>query len=355
MNEPPSEPSTIWVDRWFSSSAGTFLELIRAQHPNAQLIYTHRAPDRRAQAVVDLCLRDVPTSVDDVVGFAADHHVDVLVPARDVELAARSAGRLSAHGTAVALPTRDLAVLATMRDKHRTYQACNEHQLAPTPQWLVANNGAELIEAVAEWTERGQLCCIKPTIGEGAAGFRVIDPGWNPSDELLTWPSTRLSPVELERLVAGLTRPLPPMLVSDFLPGEETSIDVASCHGEVVACVTRRKQSATTQVIERDLTAEEIVAAMSKRWALHGCWNAQFKVGEDGRPRLLEVNPRPAVGSLHTAESGPNFPALGVALAWGTDVTPIDPPDGLLLHRHQTVEQFPLAGRFEADTHGLST
>lgn len=331
-------PATVWVESWFASSAATFLELIRAELPQTRLIYTHRDPDQRAAAAADLCSTSVPLTADDVVSFATTHDIDVVVPARNIGLVARTASRLAAAGVTVALPTADLGTLESMLDKQRTYQMCEDHQLALTPRWRVASGARELLDVVGEWTARNEACCIKPTIGEGAAGFRVVDPGWNPSDALLEWPSVVVSPAELERLVAGLGRDLPPMLVSDFLPGDETSVDVASHDGEVIACVTRRKLSASTQVIERDPETEAVVNSISKHWALHGCWNAQFRDDTAGQPRLLELNPRPAAGSLYTAPLGVNFPALAVLLASGADITPVRQPDSYLICRRQVAD-----------------
>jgi len=314
----------------------TFIELVRAEFPAARIIYTHETGDPLAAAAADLYSTDVAQSVDEIVAFAIANQVDVMVPARNIALAAAAAPRLADHGVVVAIPTTDMTFLDTMRNKGRTYAICNEYQLASTPRWRLAVGADELVEATREWTANGERCCIKPTVGEGASGFRVIDPKWDPARALYNWPSVTISPADLERIVGGPAKNLPPMLVSDYLPGDETSIDVASNDGDVVSFVVRRKQSAALQTIERQSETEAAVHALSKHWSLHGCWNAQFKLDNDGTARLLEVNARPAAGSLHSATLGLNFPALSIQLACGLHYRCAKPPESGQIHRRRT-------------------
>lgn len=328
-------PLTIWVDRWFASSAATFLELLRAANPDSTLLYTHHEPTRGAMRGADLCLPGPEDHVEAVVAFAVEHGVDVWIPARNQSMAVIAEPVMRELGVAVTIPSTDPGVIAAIRDKHLTYQACDDHELAATPRWVTATGVTELAEAVAFWIDRGSACCVKPVIGEGAVGFRIIDPAHSARAAFTGWPSPVMSPDEFFWHLSRLDTGLGAVLVSDVLPGDETSVDVASVDGEIAVAVSRRKLSATLQRIDHRPDLEAVVARLAAHWRLHGCWNAQFKTASDGIDRILELNPRPAAGSLHSAAFGANFPALAVSIARGGRVGTVAVPDGLSLERSE--------------------
>jgi ATP-grasp in the biosynthetic pathway with Ter operon len=231
-----------------------------------------------------------------------------------------------------------------IRHKDATYGECESRSLAPIPRWAAADSPAAVLAATRVWTDKGEACCLKPVVGEGARGFRVLDPISKLSDSLFDWPSNRLSVTHFERILQDLDH-IPRTLISDFLPGLETSVDVASVSGEPIACVLREKRSGSVQAIVSNPEIEKCIWQISQHFQLHGCWNAQFKNSHEGLPYLLEMNPRLAAGSLHTGELGVNFPAIAVAIALGLNLAPISSPTSGYLHRQEFVTSLPQGDR----------
>lgn len=286
---------------------------LRAAFPQADLIYTHHSPSPAARTLATSY--DIAAdSVDAICAFAAKTGADVVVPSRHPDLFVQALPQLRQQGTAVALPSDSSTVIDELRDKSRTYAACDAVVPGYTPRWMTASSPTELRDAVETWTSVGQRACYKPVHGEGAAGFRIVDPSAGETDNFLTWPNAVFSTRRFDELVGQVSR-VPTMLVSDFLPGPEYSVDVASVHGSVVVSVTRRKIATAHQRVESVAEIDSVVGALSEAWALTGCWNAQFRRDRAGRPRLLEVNPRPAAGSLYLTVIGVNFPELAVRIA----------------------------------------
>ncbi len=315
-------PRAIWIDRWFASSAGIMLRSLRAAFPDSALIYTHHAPSPAARAIATACHDVAVDTVDAIAGFAERSQAAVILPSRHPDLFVRALPLLQRRGTAVAIPSASPAVIDALRDKSKTYAACDLVIPGYTPRWATASSPMELRDAVTAWTASGQRVCYKPVYGEGAAGFRIVDPAAGETDNFLTWPNAVLSTRRFGELVGQVSR-VPTMLVSDYLPGPEYSVDVASVDGSVVVSVTRRKIAAAHQRIESIAELDRVVAALSESWSLTGCWNAQFRHDGDGKPRLLEVNARPAAGSLYLTAVGVNFPELAVRIALGLPVAPL--------------------------------
>lgn len=315
-------PSAIWIDRWFASSAGLMLRSLQAAFPDSELIYTHHAPTPVASATSTACYDVAANTVEAIVGFAERSQADVILPSRHPDLFVRALPLLQRRGTAVAIPSDSPAVIDALRDKSKTYAACDLAIPGYTPRWTTASSPGELRDAVTAWTSSGHSVCYKPVHGEGAAGFRIVDPAAGETDNFLTWPNAVLSTRRFGELVGQVSR-VPTMLVSDYLPGPEYSVDVASRGGAVEVSVTRRKIAAAHQRIESVAELDWVVAALSESWSLTGCWNAQFRQDGDGKPRLLEVNPRPAAGSLYLAAAGINFPELAVRIALGLPIAPL--------------------------------
>ncbi len=334
VNDAP----TIWIDRWFPSTAVRFLDLVRTEFPRSKLIYSHPDPGGDVIRAADLWVSTIgDTSVDSAFRFAVEQDVDVLLSVRNLPGLLLARSRFEEAGVSLAGPASGMAAINAMSEKDETYRSCDEFGLAPTPNWTTADSPESLLAAVERWADGEGLCCIKPTVGEGARGFRVIDPDWDSGAALFDWPSDRMTASELAKLLRDSGHRFPRTLVSDFLPGVETSVDVASASGEVIVSVVRRKKTSSVQVVDVDDEISAAVSRMSRHWGLHGCWNAQFRADHLGHPKLLEVNCRPAAGSVYTSDLGVNFPALALRLALGGPTPSLATPVTGLLRRREFV------------------
>jgi len=155
--------------------------------------------------------------------------------------------------------------------------------------------------------------CVKPAVDHGARGFRVLDESAGRLADLLSLPSVRVHPDEVERLLSGGAA-VPTLLVSEYLDGEELSVDVLSRDGELLAAVPRGKGGPQwTRVLVDSPEAVGITEAMVKGHRLSYLSNVQVRRG-GGRLCLLEVNTRAASGLFHSAASGLNLPHLALRL-----------------------------------------
>lgn len=221
--------------------------------------------------------------------------IDVLIPTVDSELVplARRRRELGAAGTRLVLA--DEATLACCLDKWELYLTCSGTVNVP---------GTSLVDDGFDPSSVAIPSIVKPRSGSGSRGVAILR-----------------SREEVERLPRDGS-----LLVQDFLPGTEYSLDVlARPDGEVVAVVPRArlKIDSGIAVTARTVISERLDAigrAVAARIGLTAIANVQVKEDARGEPALLEVNPRfPGTMSL-TVAAGINMPRLSVEAALGTPI-----------------------------------
>lgn len=229
---------------------------------------------------------DHPEIVNDLLALCRKHAIDVLVPTVDSELekVARARDAFEALGTKVMVASSH--TLEMCLDKLALARACRGHVRVP-------RTSTPAVAADEPWAFP---VIVKPRRGSGSRGIHVAH-----------------DRAELEQLTATGD-----VLVQEMLPGAEYSVDVlATVDGRVVAAVPRERLKvdsgiAVTARIVRDPELEEVAIRVAKTIRLTGVANVQLKRDVNGRPALLEVNPRfPGTMPL-TVAAGVNMPLLAL-------------------------------------------
>ena len=148
-------------------------------------------------------------------------------------------------------------------------------------------------------------CFVKPVRGKGSRGTALC----HTAEELAVQRALRQD-----------------LLIQEYLPGEEYSIDVLSdLQGEPLVAVprirlaTREGISVRGRVIH-DQQMQQLCMEMAGFLGLKGPSCMQMKRDANGQSKFLEVNPRMGGGTVFTALAGVNMAALTVSLAVGEKV-----------------------------------
>ena len=107
------------------------------------------------------------------------------------------------------------------------------------------------------------------------------------------------------------------MLVMEALPGAEFSIDLVADHGEILYMAARQSNSITASIpmestLFHDEEGYQIARNVIKLLRLDGNADLDFKYDKNGRPVLMEINPRLAATMRIFKEGGMNLPYLRV-------------------------------------------
>lgn len=227
-----------------------------------------------------------PGFVDALLARCADHGVDVLVPTVDCELepVAGQAERFARQGIRLLLPPP--SVLGLTLDKLALATACADVVRVPRTESAATTDPTD-------WT---YPVIVKPRRGSGSRGIAVVQ-----------------SPEDLVARALG-----DDMLVQEFLPGEEYSVDVlADPSGTVVAAVPRVRQRVDSGVSVAGYTVvdpelQEFAVAVVEALGLPFVSNVQIRRDRAGRPALLEINPRVPGSLALTVAAGVDMVPLAV-------------------------------------------
>jgi len=235
--------------------------------------------------------------VDCVLATCVARDIDVLVPTCDAELLTLAKHRLrfERHGVRLLLASR--YTLEVCLDKWSLLQLCRGHVVIPK---------STIFDDCFSPKGWAFPLIVKPRTGSGSRDIYIAR-----------------NHKELARLERGNG-----WLVQEFLSGKEYSVDViANAEGEVLAAVPRERTKIDSGVAVashtvNDPTLIEAAKTVARLIGLKHVANVQFKLDEEGRPGLLEVNCRfPGTMAL-TVASGINMPALSLMEFFGKSIDP---------------------------------
>ncbi|MCI1017459.1 ATP-grasp domain-containing protein [Microbacterium sp. C5A9] len=235
-----------------------------------------------------------PGRADDFVPAIArmveEDALDLVISTVDVELIALAGRREELAPAVLAAPSQD--TLSVALDKLLLSERCES--TGRTPRTVLAGPDAQAVD----WDFP---VFAKPRQGAGSRGVRMVPD------------RTALDALPIDE---GL-------IVQDYLPGEEYSVDViADASGAVVAAVPRTRARVDSGVAiagrtVHDAELEDTAAAIAQAIGLLGVANVQLRRDRDGRAVLLEVNPRFPGALPLTIAAGVDIPALVADLFLG--------------------------------------
>jgi hypothetical protein len=106
------------------------------------------------------------------------------------------------------------------------------------------------------------------------------------------------------------------LMLMQYLPGPERSVDCLACDGELIRCVVRRKADGG-QWIEDNPAIEALARSLTARFRLNHLFNVQFRDAA-GASYLLEINARMSGGLPFACQGGVALPLWAIRLALGT-------------------------------------
>lgn len=306
---------------WFNKSLSALralVDLIRAEDKDQKfnMILSHpqetstismtdaefyQEPNLAGAAYVDWC-----------IGFCREHKIDLFVPAKEViEIAKRKDEFLPTK----VLLVSDVDTLSVLENKAKFTEVL-EGASIPTAQTKAVRSLEEFREAHATLKPAHEKLCIKPSISIFGLGFRVLDEQNTLITHILKGKENIVNRHELEKSMEGMPAFDPPLLLMEYLPGPEWSVDCVARNGILYFAVQRCKpnQAGAAQVITQDQEIQAMSERLTALFHLSGMFNIQFRQSKDGI-KVLEINARPSGGSPSACLAGPNLPLENLKLA----------------------------------------
>lgn len=231
--------------------------------------------------------------------------------------------------------TPDAHKLNIANNKTALYKYFNGSSFVPL--YRCVSTLEEIEKVIPEFGYPHKAVCIKPASSEGSKGFRIIT---NEKVDILNErPGTAKICWDLLRTHLEQYEKMPDILIMEYLPGAEYSVDCVCKDGETIICIPRQRIQTSMGVsveslIEKNDEIIEISKRIIKDLNLSYNINIQFKYSWDGIPKLLEINPRVSGSLVANLGAGVNMLELSLRLAYGLPLPPIDVKWGIKMIRY---------------------
>ncbi len=304
--------TTVLVERGFSRME--IVEFMKKADSGLTVYGTHEQPYEDCPTVM-LPPLETPEGIAQANALIAKHGIDAFWPQKSAEY---DLSRLDCAVHTAADP----ATIALVNDKERFAAWLDDDIYRARSVGVLGADG--VAEAIRDWRATDRPVCVKPVDGIYGQGYwRLVENGVSlldePSGREIS-PNLYLAALRSEELVTGRRR----MLVMDWLPGPEVSVDMLSWHGRPLIHAARTKLSDSLQRIESEHPVIGHARAMVGKLGLHGVTSMQYRMSLQGDWKMLEVNPRPAGGSINGEDAG-----FGLLAAWARLLTGSVGPDDI--------------------------
>ena len=261
-----------------------------------------------------------------LLSVCREKNIHVLLPLVTKELIplALHAKEFEATGTKLLVSSPESLEIAN--NKSRLYQFLEWRDIE-VPAYRVVETIEQFESAVKELGYPGKEICFKPSVSNGSRGFRILSNKMNKLDLLLNH-KPDASYISLEEVTQILSSgKFPELLVSEYLPGDEYSVDCLVNHGKTIIAVPRlRKRMINGISVEGEFIKNDSIISYCKKIIselnLHGNIGLQVKQSAAGKFLLLEINPRVQGTISAVLGAGINLPHLAIKQELGLTISP---------------------------------
>jgi len=243
---------------------------------------------------------------------------DVILPLSSMELLPLSKNIDTFNETKVVVNKEEPLEIAL--NKRKCYEFLKQRNLH-VPEYFAVHSLKEFEEAVHALGYPEKPVCFKPPISKGQRGFRVLRTDVD-LRRLLLEVKPNNTVTTLESVSGVLSKGFEELLVMEYLPGPEYSVDSLVKNGESLVIVPRRRTEtklgvSSVGVVERNEEVMEIVRKINEAFKFDYNINIQLKYATNGVPKLIEINPRVSGTICLSSMAGPHLPYLAIKLALG--------------------------------------
>jgi carbamoyl-phosphate synthase large subunit len=275
---------------------------------------------------INIPLAMAPLFAESVLAICREKKIRLVLPLVTRELVPLAMHKEVFEKAGVKIPVSSVASLEIANNKSRLYQFLQWRSI-DVPEFRVVETIEQFTTAVRELGYPEKPVCFKPSVSNGSRGFRILSEQMNELDLLFNYKpeSTYMTLDTAKRILSAGT--FPELLVSEWLPGDEFSVDCLANDGEARLVIPRlrKKMIGGISVEGEFIKAEELIRYCStiiRELQLHGNIGIQVKKSDQGHFRILEINPR-VQGSIAAAVgAGVNLPVLAVKQELGLPILP---------------------------------
>ncbi len=296
---------------------------------NIRIVGVDMGIDKTVLQMVD-ALYQVPRAtdpgyVDRLLQICKEEKVDVVMPFMSAELLPLidRKSEFEEIGTKVSVSDRNSVEITN--NKYLFYEFLKKNRL-PVPKYAHIRNADELIDACEYCGYPQNAVCVKATELSGSRGIRIIQPQMSKFD-ILFGEKPNSFYTTMEELFETLheREKMPEMMAMEYLPGMEGSVDLIADNGKILYMAYREstvnlhsipQAGELKENKEAYAIAEKVISVLK----FTGSADLDFKNDKDGKPVLMEINPRIAATMKIFKAGGLNLPYLRIKQLLGEEL-----------------------------------
>jgi carbamoyl-phosphate synthase large subunit len=260
-----------------------------------------------------------------LLDLAKERGIDVIFPQNTSELWLLAVNKQIFEDSGIKVVISSPASITLANNKFRLMNTCVSTNI-PTPYYCKIYNFKQLKECVGEFGWPEKRVVIKPLVSNGQRGFRIIDENINLKKAFYEEKPTGVF-TNMDSLFKILGKKFPPLLLMEYLPGEEYTVDVFR-YKETIVIPRKRTLIRSGITFNSEVEKNEQIIEDSKKLAelldLKYCFGFQFKMDEIGIPKILEANPRVQGTMVTSTFAGANIVYSAVKAVIGEEIPPFD-------------------------------
>jgi len=260
---------------------------------------------------------DDPKYIEVLLDICARENVDVLLPIMSVELEslAMNKERFASIGTKVSVSNIDS--LRVANDKLALFDFLRSSGL-PCAQYASVTSLNELSKQVCALGYPNNPVCVKAIHGSGSRGFRILEKSRSKFDLFMfAKPSSCYTTLDDFIKIFTETDTFPELMVMEYLPGAEYTVDLLADNGKVLYNCCRKSLLMENSImlngeVVNNKQVMDLCATVVEMLGLDGNIGFDVKERSDGTPMIMECNPRITAGIPVFYLAGVNLPYLCV-------------------------------------------
>ncbi|MEM5782503.1 MAG: ATP-grasp domain-containing protein, partial [Candidatus Aenigmatarchaeota archaeon] len=265
---------------------------------------------------------DSPNYIKIIKKIVKKEKIDVILPLTTNELLPLSKHKdeIEKLNTKVLVSEYDNLIVAI--NKAKTYKVLSSKKI-PTPKFRLVHSLKDLIKAIKNLGYPNNPVCIKPPISHGSIGLRIINPKINRFELYFKYkPDNIFTTYEEILSIFKEVKKFPELIVMEYLPGDEYSVDILAYKGKSLVIVPRSRLTTRAGITDIGIVvfnkelikvSERIIKTLNLSYNI----NIQFKYSSENKPMIIEINPRVSGTIVACTGAGVNLPYLAIKLALG--------------------------------------
>ena len=245
----------------------------------------------------------------DLMEICLSNNIQVIIPQNTMELTILNENRFEFYKHNIKIVLASEKMIDVANNKYELMLECESLGI-PVGKFFLVNDSVNLLNSAKNlgWPEKKVV--VKPPVSNGMRGVRIISEQLNRKKMFFENKPNSLI-ITMDDLLSILGEKFPELIVTEFLPGPEYSVDVLRTSQKtlVIPRIRHKIRSGITffgEVINHGEIIE-YSKKISSKLKMFNCFGFQFKLDENDVPKILESNPRVQGSMVMSTFAGANI------------------------------------------------